>query len=108
MRIHRGAVLAPSLFVGLDVRDLPAGLADLGSACRRVRQPFGKFLPSEAMLGVAFPVHVEGELHESAEALLARAERVLGTPAPRTELAEQQAQRDEDGKAQRMIRRQLE
>ena len=60
------------------------------------------------MLGVAFPVHVEGELHERAEALLAHAERVLGTPAPRTELAEQQAESDEDEKAQRIIRRQLE
>ena len=101
----RCAVLAPGLFVGLDVRDLPAGLAELGSACRRVGQPFGKFLPREAMLGVGLPVHVEGELHECAEALLARAERVLGTPAPRTELAEQQAQSDEDGEAHRMLRR---
>ena len=89
MRLERGPVLAPSLFVGLDVRDLPAGLADLGSACRRVGHPFGKLLVSEAMLGVAFPVHVEGELHERAEALLAHAQRVLGTPASRTELAEQ-------------------
>ena len=44
------------------------------------------------MLGVALPVHVEGELHESAEALLARAERVLGAPACSAELGEQQAQ----------------
>ena len=91
MRIHRCTVLAPSLFVGLDVRDLPAGLAEFGSACRRVGQPFGKFLPREAMLGVGLPVHVEGELHESAEALLARAERLLCTPASPTELGEQQA-----------------
>jgi hypothetical protein len=74
VRVERGPVLAPSLFVGLDVRDLPAGLAELGAACRRVGQPFGKLLPREAMLGVALPVHVEGELHESAEALLARAD----------------------------------
>ena len=41
------------------------------------------------MLGVGFPVHIEGELHERAEALLARAERLRGTPTPRTELGEQ-------------------
>ena len=48
------------------------------------------------MLGVGFPVHVEGELHERVEALLARAACALDTAAPRTELAQQQAQSDED------------
>src|ERR1700687_4290255 len=72
VRVERGPVLAPRLFVGLDVRDLPAGLADLGTACRRVGQSFGKLLPRDAMLGVSLPeVHVEGELYEGAEALFA-------------------------------------
>ena len=96
VRVERGPVLAPGLFIGLDVRNLPAGLADLGSARRRVGQPFGKFLASEAMLGVAFPVHVEGELHERAEALLARAERLPGAPTSRAELGEEQAETNED------------
>jgi hypothetical protein len=47
------------------------------------------------------PATIRG-LHEGAEAFLGRAERVLGTPAPRTELAEQQAESDEDGEAQRI------
>jgi hypothetical protein len=54
VRVERGPVLAPGLFVRLDVRDLPAGLADLGAACRSVRQPFGKLLPGETMLRIAF------------------------------------------------------
>ena len=61
------------------------------------------------MLGVGFPIpHIEGELHERAEALLAHPERVRGTPAPRTEFGEEQAERDEDEEAQRIIRRHLE
>src|SRR4029453_11394235 len=94
--VERGPVLAPSLFIGLDVRDLPAGLADLGAACRRVGQPFGKLLPREAMLGVGLPVHIEGELHQGAEALLARAERLPGAPTSRAELGEEQAETNED------------
>src|SRR5215468_6199323 len=90
--VERGPVLAPSLFVGLDVWDLPPRLAELRSRCVRVGQPFGEFLTREAMLGVALPVHVEGELHQRAEALLARTERPPGAPAPGTELAEQQTE----------------
>ena len=60
------------------------------------------------MLGVGLPVDVEGELHEGMEALFARAQRVRGTPAQRAELAEQRAQREEDGEAQRVVRRQPE
>src|SRR4030095_2930187 len=75
VRVERAPLLSQSLFFGLDVRDLPARLSDLGSAYRRVGQPFGKFLPREAMVGVGLPVHVERELHERVAALLARAAR---------------------------------
>src|ERR1700747_175890 len=61
------------------------------------------------MLGVRFPVpNIEGELHQRAEALLAGAERLLGTPAPRTELGEQQAQSNEYEEGQRVLRRCIE
>jgi hypothetical protein len=52
-------VLAPSLFVRLQVRHLPARLADLRPGRRRIRQTFGEHLAREAMLRVTLPVHVE-------------------------------------------------
>src|SRR4029453_19570365 len=55
MSVQRGPVLAPSLFVGLDVGDLPAGLADLGSGRRCVGEPFGELLRGEAWLGAGSP-----------------------------------------------------
>ena len=46
VRVERGPVLAPSLFIGLDVRDLPAGLADLGSSVPARRSAVRK-IPGE-------------------------------------------------------------
>jgi hypothetical protein len=61
------------------------------------------------MLGVRFPVpDIEGELHERAEALLARSKCLLDGPAARAELAQQGAEADEDEEAQPIIGRQLE
>ena len=37
-------------------------------------------MADEAMLRVGLPVHIEGELHESAEALLALPQPFLGLP----------------------------
>ena len=105
MRVERGPVPAPSLFVGLEVRNFPSRLADLRAGRRRVSEPVPELLAGKTVLRIGLPVHVEGELHESAEALSARAKRVLGAPSSRGELAEQQAQTDEDREGQHMIRR---
>ena len=85
-----------------------------------------RFHPYQLLTCVAeaftrLPVHVDDcsilrmdhervgrNVQEGAKALLARPQRVLGTPAPRTELAEQQAQRDEDEESERIVRRQFE
>ena len=77
VRIERRPVLAPRLFVRFDVRHLPARLADFGAPRRRVGDVVGEILPREAMLGVGLPVHIEGELHQRAKALLARLQRLL-------------------------------
>ena len=60
------------------------------------------------MLRVRLPVHVKRELHESAEALLARPLRVLDPPAPRAEFGQEQAENDEDRDGQHMVRRRSE
>ena len=88
VRVHGGSVLAPGFFIGLDVRNFPARLADFRTRRRRVGEPLGELLASEAMLGVGLPVDVEGELHEGAKARFARAKLLLGMAAPRTEFTE--------------------
>jgi hypothetical protein len=105
MRVHCGAVPTPSVLVRLHIWDFPARLADLRAGRRRVGEAVGELLTGKAMLRVGLPVHVERELHESAEALVARAKRVLGAPPSRAEFAEQQAETDEDREGQHMIRR---
>ena len=70
-------MLAPSLGVRLEIRHFPASLADFGARPGRVRQPFGKFLAGEAMLRVALPVNVEGELNERTKARLAGAQLIF-------------------------------
>ncbi len=71
-------VLAPGLCVRLQVRHFPARLTDLGARHRRVGKPLRELLAGKAMLRVALPVHVEGELHEGAKALLALPQRFFG------------------------------
>src|SRR5262245_4405953 len=78
--IQRLAVLAPGLSVRLEVRNFPASLADFGALRRRVSQPFRKLLAGKAMLGVALPVDIEGELNEGAKPLLALAQLMLRLP----------------------------
>src|SRR6478735_3062516 len=71
-------VLAPGLRVRLQVRHFPPCLADFRARRRRVCKAFGEFLTDKAMLRIGFPVHVEGELHQCAKALLALAQRLFG------------------------------
>ena len=78
--IERLAVLAPSLGVRLEVRHFPPSLADLGAQRRRVRPALQQTPADKAMLRVALPVHVEGELNEGAKALLAIAQLFLRPP----------------------------
>ena len=70
-------VLAPSLFVRLQVRHLPARLTDLRAGRRRIRETFGEHLTGESMLRVTLPVYVERELNQRAEAFLAVPQRIL-------------------------------
>src|SRR5208282_4781792 len=76
MGIERRAVLAPGFLVRLEIRNLPARLADLGTVRWSIDESIAKFLPSETMVLVALPIHVEGELDEHAKALLAHAQLV--------------------------------
>src|ERR1700752_1102477 len=64
------AVLAPGLRARLHVWPFPPCLADFRARRRRVCKAFGDLLTDEAMLRIGFPVHIEGELHERAKALL--------------------------------------
>ena len=77
MGIERLAVLAPSLFVRLQIRYFPSRLTDFGSRRGRIGKTPGELLADEAMLRVALPVDVERELDERAKALLARSESFL-------------------------------
>src|SRR5262249_34011836 len=71
------AVLAPALLVRLEVGHFPPCLADLGAWGRRVNKAFGELLADKAMLRIALPVHVEGELYEGTKALFARTQLLL-------------------------------
>jgi len=79
--VERLPVCAPSLRVRLHVWHFPARLSDLRPRRRRFRKAFSVLLAGEAMLCVGLPVHVEGELHEGAKALLALAQRLFRPPA---------------------------
>ena len=78
MGVERLPMLAPGFFVRFQVGHFPARLADLRARSRRVAETFGELLPDKAMLRVALPIDVEGELHESAKAFFAVAKRRLG------------------------------
>ena len=58
---------------GTSQRVLPISEPGAGT----LTQGRGEILPREAMLGVGLPVHVEGQLHQRAKALLARLQRLL-------------------------------
>ena len=105
VRVQHRAVVAPRVFVRLEIWNLPARLADVGVECRCLDEPLRDFPAREAVLGVGLRVHVEREPHDSAEALLARTQCVLGAPPSRAEFAEQQAETEEDREGQHMIRR---
>src|SRR4029453_7891844 len=75
--------------------------------------------PAQTLAGLSIDIHdsqllvqqkegVRRAIDKRAEPLLARAQSLRGTPAPCTELAEEQAQRDEDEESGRMVRRQFE
>src|SRR5262245_4049540 len=66
-------MLAPGFSVRLKVGRFPASFANLGTR----RRAFGMFLADQAVLLVALPVHIEGELDEGAKALLAFAQFLL-------------------------------
>ena len=108
VRIERGPMLTPALFIGLEIGNFPSSLAELGAARRRIAHTFGKILASEAMLCVRLPISVEGELNQGAEALLARAQCAGDTAAPGAELSEEHAERDEVEERERVLRRQSE
>ena len=92
---------------GPDVEVFPSAVELEYDFIRRAREC------GQSRLALTNPNFVLGDLRlqrriRGAQALLARAECVLGTPATRTEFAEQQAQSDEDEISGHMVRQDFE
>src|SRR5439155_16591229 len=88
--LERRLVRLPAGMVGTHRRNFPRRLADQRIADRRRRRARAVHQAREAVLRVAFPEEVAGELRQAPEARLAQAQRFFGV-LPLQELAEEAA-----------------